>query len=98
MIIPVAEKIMAYGVKLYNAGGVELVGRFVPSFIVDYISSGSGSKSYAGVTGKTLKAFPLNYIVNIEGVGTTPATVSISGNTLTYSNASAECPILVVYQ
>jgi hypothetical protein len=89
---------MAYGVQLFNASGVELIGRFTPSFIVDYLTSGSGSRTYSGVVGKSLRAFPLNYIVNVEGVITTPATVSISGNKLTYANASSECPILVVYQ
>jgi hypothetical protein len=89
---------MAYGVQLFNASGVELVGRFVPSFIVDFITFGSGTKTYAGVTGKSLQAVPLNYITNLESVATVPATASVSGNTLTYANASGECPVLVCYQ
>ncbi|UTJ46571.1 hypothetical protein NLZ15_17245 [Atlantibacter subterranea] len=89
---------MAYGVKLFNSSGVELVGRFVPSFFVDYITSGSGTRTYAGVVGKSLTACPLNYITAMGVVNTAAATVSVSGNTLNYSNASPECPILVVYQ
>lgn len=89
---------MAYGVQLFDSRGVELTGRFIPAFIVDYITSGSGNKTYAGVTGKALRAFPLNYITSIDRIGTTASTVSVNGNTLSYSNASAECPILVIYQ
>ena len=89
---------MAYGVQLFDSNGIDLVDRFVPSFIVDYITSGSGTRTYAGVTGKALNASPLNFITNISGVGTTPSTVSVSGNTLTFSDASSECPIIVFYQ
>ena len=89
---------MAYGVQLFDSNGINLVDRFVPSFIIDYIISGSGTRTYAGVTGKTLNASPLNYITSINGVGTTPSAVSVSGNTLTFSNASSECPIIVYYQ
>lgn len=89
---------MAYGVQLFNASGVELVGRFAPSFIVDYIISGSGTRSYGGVPSKALHAFPLNYITSIDRIATASASVSVLGNTVTYANASSECPILVVYQ
>lgn len=89
---------MAYGVQLFNAAGVELVGRFVPSFIVDYIVSGSGTRTYPGIAGKVLHAFPLNYVTALGMINTTAATVSVSGNTLNFANASFECPILVVYQ
>lgn len=89
---------MAYGVQLFNVAGVELVGRFVPSFIVDYIVSGSGTRTYPGITGKVLHAFPLNYVTAMGVINTTAATVSVSGNTLNFANASFECPILVVYQ
>ncbi|NUL36649.1 hypothetical protein [Kosakonia sacchari] len=89
---------MAYGVQLFDANGNELIERFVPAFIVDYITSGSGTTTYGGVQGKTLTPLILNYITSATTISTPPATASVSGNTLTWANASSDCPIMVVYQ
>jgi len=89
---------MPYGVQLFDASGNELVERFVPTFIVDYITSGSGSKTYGGVQGKSLTPLILNYITSATVISIPPATASVSGNTLTWSNASSSCPIIVVYK
>lgn len=90
---------MAYGVQLFDADGNELVGRFVPTFIIDYITSpASGSRSYPSVQGKTLRVYPLQYIGDGARYGTPNANASVSGNTVTWSSVSASVPIMIVYE
>lgn len=90
---------MAYGVQLFDQYGVELVGTFTPVFIVDYITTPtSGSRTYAGVKGKTLRVYPLGYVGFGEVFGTPPPTVSVNGNTVTWSNVSSQVPVMMVYE
>lgn len=90
---------MAYGVQLFDANGIEMVERFVPVFIADYIvSPASGSRSYPAVKGKTLTAYPLSFMGDGKWYGTPPAEAKVSGNTVTWSKVSQEIPLLVVYK
>jgi len=90
---------MAYGAQLFDPTGVELVGQFVPTFIVDYIvSPAAGSRSYPGIEGKTLRVYPLGYLGYGEYFGTPPATVSVSGNSISWSGVSSQVPLMVVFE
>lgn len=90
---------MAYGVQLFDSKGNELVGRFVPTFIADYITSPkSGSKSYPPLEGKTLKAYPQSFFGFGEPFGTPPGNATVSGGVVTWSNISEDVPLLVVYE
>lgn len=90
---------MAYGVQIYTAG-MELVNNFVPTFIVDYITApASGSRTYGGVTGKTLVAHPLAYIApTSSSASKSPVTASVSGNTVTWNNAGDQTPLIMAYE
>lgn len=92
---------MAYGVQLFDENGNEMINRIVPTFIVDnIISPASGSRSYpAPPEGKQLLAFTDNYISqDVFQDPLSPATVSVSGNTVTWNGASDRQPIMVVYK
>lgn len=91
---------MAYGVKLYDKNGNEMVDRFVPVFIADFITDpASGSRSYPSVQGKTLKASPLSYMGSGSSYyGTPPGQASVSGNSVSWSNISQEVPLMVFYE
>lgn len=90
---------MAYGVQLFDAKGNELVGRFNPTFVAAVITSpASGSKAYPVVEGKTLVADPQNIFTPGGTKGQTPATATVVNGTVTWSNASVNQPILVMYK
>ncbi|WP_154914977.1 hypothetical protein [Klebsiella grimontii] len=90
---------MGWGVKLYDKNGNEMVDRFVPVFIADYITEpSSGSRSYPAVQGKTLKALPLSYMGHGGYYGTPPGEASVSGNSISWNNISQNVPLLVVYE
>lgn len=90
---------MGYGVKLYDKNGNEMVDRFLPVFIADFITEpASGSRTYPGVYGKALKAFPLSYMGAGNYYGTPPGQASVSGYTVSWSNISQEVPVMVFYE
>lgn len=90
---------MAYGVRLFDSNGVEMVDRFVPTFIVDYIiSPASGSRTYTPIRGKKLAAYALGYLGQTDFFKVPPASVSVSGNTVNWSGVSNKIPLLVVYE
>lgn len=46
---------MVYGVQLFDAKGIEMVGRFIPTFVVAFITSpASGSRVFPYIEGKSL--------------------------------------------
>ena len=90
--------IMAYGVQLFDANGNELVGRFIPAFVAAFISTpASGSREFPPLEGKTLIAEAQRLTApsnpNVSG-----ASATVSGNTVTWSGASADQPIIILYK
>lgn len=91
---------MGYGVLLFDQSGNNMLNRITPTFFVDsIIYPPSGSRSYpAPPEGKQLKAFTDNYISHdVFQDPIAPATVNVSGNVVSWSGASSEQPITVVY-
>ncbi len=90
---------MAYGVQLFDANGIELVDRFVPTFIMDYITApSSGSQTYPAVQGKTLAVYPLQNVTASSIHGVAPPVVTVEGTSITWSSVSASFPIMVVFE
>lgn len=87
---------MAYGVQVRTADGRDLVVLITPMFVLDFITTTSGSKTYTVPTGKTLKVMTGTSRYATDGAGTSQAPiVAINGNTLTWSNASTTRNIIV---
>lgn len=88
---------MSYGVQIFDEKGRNLLALLSPTFVLDYIASpASGSRHYPSTGGRNLKVCVLHY-VSIAGIKTaTSATASVSGNTVSWSNVSAEQPLIVV--
>lgn len=95
---------MAYGVVIYDSKGRNLIDFMVPMFFLDYISyPPSGSRTYPTETGRTLVAYLNGYVASadlqgmggIAGVPVVAASVSISGNIVTWNNVSAAQSVIV---
>ena len=90
---------MAYGVQLFDANGNELTGRFIPAFVAAFISShASGTRVFPVIEGKTLVAEPqrLSSPLNPDLPG---ATATVTGNnTVTWSGASTDQPVIILYK
>ena len=77
---------MAYGYAIYDEQGREITGLLTPVFFLDRITSPSGSITYANQPpGKTLKANFIG-IMSWRGSPMGAPNISISGNTITWSN------------
>lgn len=89
---------MAYGVQLFDANGIEMVGRFIPTFVAAFITSpASGSRVFPYIEGKSLIAEAQRLTApsnpNVPG-----ASATVSGNVVTWSGASADQPIIILYK
>lgn len=90
---------MAYGAQLFDANGNELVGRFIPTFAAAFINTpASGTRVFPIIEGKTLVAEPqrLSSPSN-PGIPGASATVTWN-NTVTWSGASIDQPIIILYK
>ena len=89
---------MAYGVQLFDAKGIEMVGRFIPTFVAAFITSpASGSRVFPYIEGQSLIAEAQRLTApsnpNVPG-----ASATVSGNTVTWSGASTDQPIIILYK
>lgn len=76
------------------ADGTDMVVQVTPMFVLDFIITPSGSKSYAVPSGRSLMTMRSTYRGG-QGSTSGQANVSVSGNTVTWSNASAQQNIVV---
>lgn len=84
---------MAYGIEVRTSDGRELVTLLTPMFVLDFITSASGTKTYQVPSGKSLMLMKGTTMLGGSDQGA--ARTSISGNTLTWSEASVEKNIVV---
>lgn len=85
---------MAYGLQVITADGRDLVALLTPIYILDNITTASGTKTYSVPSGKTLKVMKGSVQIGTSGTDQ-QATTSINGSTLTWSNADVSRNIIV---
>jgi len=83
---------MAFGIQVKLKNGQDLVTLITPMFYLDYITSGSGSKSYQVPYNKLLKVMTT---VEFNNGTPTASKASVSGNTVNYSDATGQRPVIV---
>ncbi len=88
---------MAYGIKVFDEKGRDLITLLTPTFVLDFIvSPASGSRVYANLGGRKLSVYIIGYIP-LSGVSTpTIAKATVSGNTVSWSGVNEEQPLYVV--
>ena len=76
------------------ADGTDMVVQVTPMFVLDFITESSGSRTYAVPSGRSLMVMRSTYR---GGQGTTSgqASVTVNGNTVSWSGASAQQNIVV---
>lgn len=77
-----------YGYAIWDSRGVDVTGLITPVFFLDKLTAPSGSKTYYNQPpGKSLKVG----FVSIQpwNSGAIQPTISVSGNTVSWSNLSA---------
>jgi len=84
---------MAYGIEVRTADGKELVSLLTPMFVLDYITSSSGTRTYQVPSGKSLML--MKGTTQYGGSDQGAAKTSINGNTLTWSEADIQKNIVV---
>lgn len=83
---------MAYGIQIKDKTGREMTTLLTPTCIVDYITSSSGSKSYTSF-GRVLDIIQMGFVTS---PGISPSSISVNGNTVSWSGVSVEQPFMVV--
>lgn len=84
-----------WGVQLFIPGGTfDVINAFLPAYMMDYfVGSSSGSRSYTVPAGKSLRA---KAYFTTAGSFATEAVVTVSGSTVTWSNAAGNSIIVWV--
>ncbi|PHZ29926.1 hypothetical protein CS537_19870 [Yersinia mollaretii] len=84
-----------WGAQLFMPGGTfDVINSFLPAYMMDYFTgSNSGSRSYIVPEGKSLKA---KAYFTTAGSFATAAVISVSGGTVSWSNAAGNSIIVWV--
>ncbi len=81
---------MSYGAKIWSASKQEMVDALAPIYYLDYfLPSGSGSRSYNIESGMSIDYYMMETINGYLG------SVSVSGNTINWTDARGTVYILV---